>query len=53
MLSNFSKLFGNDETTEIGSIRKIYRGFLAEAFTSADAYTLECRYSLGVKSQFF
>ena len=31
-----------DGITEIGSIQKKYRGFLAESMTSADAYLLQC-----------
>ncbi len=37
------QLFGNDGTTEIGAIRKKYRGFLAEAMTSADTFSIRSK----------
>jgi hypothetical protein len=36
-------LFGNDGTTEIGAIHKKYRGFIAEAMTTADSFTIRSR----------
>ena len=35
------QLIGTDGTTEIGGVYKKYRGFVEEAFTSADAYLLK------------
>ncbi|UJR16831.1 hypothetical protein I4U23_003730 [Adineta vaga] len=42
-------LLGTDGVTEIGAIYKKYRGFLSEAFSSADAFLLEFPMDLDVK----
>jgi hypothetical protein len=34
------QLFGTDGTTEIGAIHKKYRGFIAEALTTADTFSI-------------
>lgn len=36
----FLQLFGTDGETEIGAIHKKYRGFVAEAMTSADQFSI-------------
>lgn len=32
-----------DGTTEIGAVYKKYRGFIAEALTTADTFTIRCK----------
>ncbi|CAF3273020.1 unnamed protein product [Rotaria sp. Silwood2] len=34
-------IYGTDDLTKIGGIRKKYAGYISEAFTSADSFTLE------------
>ena len=34
------QLYGSDGTTEIGAIHKKYRGFIAEAMTTADTFAI-------------
>ncbi|CAF0925296.1 unnamed protein product [Rotaria sp. Silwood1] len=42
-------IYGNDGITKIGGIRKKYAGFISEAFTSADSFTLEVPMDLDAK----
>ncbi|CAF0960656.1 unnamed protein product [Rotaria sordida] len=42
-------LIGNDGVSEIGSIHKKYRGFLAEALTAADTFTIQFPLDLNVQ----
>ncbi|UJR22051.1 hypothetical protein I4U23_025119 [Adineta vaga] len=42
-------LYGNDASTEIGAIHKKYRGFLAEAMTTADTFSIRIPLDLDVK----
>lgn len=37
----YFKIYGTDGLTKIGGIRKKYAGFISEAFTTADSFTLE------------
>ncbi len=37
------QLFGTDGATEIGAIHKKYRGFIAEAMTTADNFAIRSR----------
>lgn len=34
-------MYGTDDVTKIGGIRKKYAGYISEAFTSADSFILE------------
>ncbi len=38
-----TQLIGTDGVTEVGAIYKRYRGFLSEAFSSADAFLLKSK----------
>ncbi|CAF1028674.1 unnamed protein product [Rotaria sordida] len=42
-------LYGTDGITEIGAIHKKYRGFIAEAMTTADTFTIRMPLDLDVK----
>ncbi|CAF1050431.1 unnamed protein product [Rotaria sp. Silwood1] len=42
-------LYGTDGITEIGAIHKKYRGFIAEALTTADTFTIRMPIDLDVK----
>ncbi|CAF1998708.1 unnamed protein product [Rotaria magnacalcarata] len=42
-------LLGNDGVSEIGSIHKKYRGFIAGALTSADSFTINVPMDLDVR----
>lgn len=37
------QIFGTDGTTEVGTICKQFRGFLAETRTSADQFSIRCK----------
>ncbi|CAF1483926.1 unnamed protein product, partial [Rotaria sordida] len=42
-------IYGTDGSTEIGAVHKKYRGFVAEALTSADAFTIRIPLDLDVR----
>ncbi|CAF2669704.1 unnamed protein product [Rotaria sp. Silwood2] len=42
-------IYGTDDLTKIGGIRKKYAGYISEAFTSADSFTLEVPMDLDAK----
>jgi len=37
------KVLGSDGSTEVGAIHKKYRGFIAEAMSSADQFAIRCK----------
>ena len=37
------KIYGSDKETEIGAVNKKYRGYIAEALTSADEFKMQCK----------
>lgn len=37
------KVLGTDGTSEVGAIHKKYRGFIAEAMSSADQFAIRCK----------
>lgn len=41
---NEFKLLTLDKTSQIGSVKKVYAGFLTEMVTMADRFTIDCKY---------
>lgn len=44
------QLYGTDGITEVGAIHKKYRGFLAEAMTTADMFSIRSKTAKSVRS---
>jgi len=42
-----------DKTSQIGSVKKVYAGFLTELVTMADRFTINCNFNLKIEKNFF
>lgn len=41
----FYQLLTSDKSSQIGSVKKVYAGFVTEMFTMADRFTINCKYN--------